>query len=59
MFFSLCQINLAALSDIWYNKLDKDISNIDPLIILFGALIWENEKDKFKEIIERENVVLD
>ena len=50
--FASYQINLAALSDIWYNKLDKDISNIDPLIILFGALIWENEKDKFKEIVE-------
>lgn len=50
--FILYQINLEELSNIWYNKSIKDVSNIDPLIILFGALILENEKDKFKEIIK-------
>ena len=25
---------------------------LDPLMILFGAIIWENEKDKFEEMIE-------
>lgn len=50
--FILYQINLAELSDIWYNKSKKDVSNIDPLVILFGALIWENEKDKFKKIVD-------
>ena len=49
--FIVYQINLAELSNIWYNVSENKF-NLDPLMILFGAIIWENEKDKFEEMIE-------
>jgi len=48
------QINVARLSELWYNEEERKKCNINPLLILFGALIWENEKDKFEEIIKSE-----
>ena len=52
--FASYQINIAELSNLWYNKEEMKKSNINPLLVLFGALIWENEKDKFEEIIKNE-----
>ena len=51
--FILYQINIAELSKVWYNESNQDVSNINSLSILFGALILENEKDKFQELLNK------
>ena len=55
--FALYQINLTELYNLWYNKDINEVNNIKPLAILFGALIMENEKDKFKKLLN--NKLLD
>ena len=53
----IIHINIVKMSDIWYNETKGEIPIQDTLLYLFGALIVENEKDKFNELIH--NKLLD
>ena len=48
----IVHINVAKMSYIWYNEKRDEILNKNPLLYLLGTLIIENEKDKFKKLIQ-------
>lgn len=47
----ICHINVAKMSEMWYNDEYKKVTSIPPIIFLFSAIIVENEKTKFKELL--------
>ena len=48
----ITHINIAKMSDMWYDKTYKGQPDISEILFWLGAVIMENEKSKFKELIK-------
>ena len=48
----ITHINIAKMSNMWYDKRYRCRPDISEILFWFGAVIMENEKSKFKELIK-------
>ena len=48
----ISHINIAKMSNMWYDKTYKKRTDILSIVFWFGAVIMENEKSRFKELID-------
>lgn len=52
----IVHINVAKMSDMWYNLEYKSYPEISPILFLISAIIIENEKIKFDELISDKRI---
>ena len=50
----IVHLNVVKMSDMWYNLEYKRFPEISPLLFLLSAIIVENEKNKFEELLKND-----
>ena len=55
----IIHINIARMSELWYNKRYKRYKNISKIIFWFATLIIENEKSKLQELVDSSPINID